>query len=89
MANIGPVISSFWTDVNMNSYLRLDGVVCVVDCMNILTYLASEDINFEVKQQICYSDRILVNKCDLVTRQKVKTTDYMIYTKDITTYFSD
>lgn len=72
MANPGPVISSFWTDGQLGSYLRLDGVVCVVDTANILTYLASNDIAHEVRQQICYADRILINKVDLVHEDKVR-----------------
>ena len=67
MANPGPVISSFWTDEQLGSCLRLDGVVCVVDAANIITYLNSNDIAHEVRQQICYADRVLINKVDLIT----------------------
>ncbi|RYG69671.1 hypothetical protein EON64_02125 [archaeon] len=71
MANPGPIITSFWTDKELGSCLTLDGVVCVVDCLNVQTYLATEDIVFDVEQQICYADRILINKCDLVQLQQV------------------
>lgn len=70
MANPGPIITSFWTDAAMDSALRLDGVVCVVDGENILTYLTSPEISFEVKQQICYADRILINKIDRISSEK-------------------
>jgi len=71
MANPGPVISTFWTDDQLGTYLKLDGVVCVVDSANILSYLKSEDISYEVRQQISYADRILLNKSDLVPAVKV------------------
>jgi G3E family GTPase len=71
MANPGPLITSFWTDNQLGSYLKLDGVICVVDSANILTYLSSPDISFEVKQQLCYADRILLNKTDLVNEEQV------------------
>lgn len=66
MANPGPIISSFWTDDNLGSCLCIDGVICVVDSANILNYLTTEDISYEVEQQISYADRILMNKTDLV-----------------------
>jgi G3E family GTPase len=72
MANPGPLVSSFWTDDQLGSCIKLDGMVCVVDCANIFTYLESPDISFEVKQQICYADRILLNKADLVDSLQVR-----------------
>lgn len=71
MANPGPVITSFWSDKAVDSCLVLDGVVCVVDCLNISAYLSAPEICFEVKQQLCYADRILLNKCDLVAAEQV------------------
>lgn len=70
MANPGPIISSFWTDDNLGSCLRIDGVICVVDCANIMGYLVSEDIAYEVRQQISYADRILMNKSDLISEDQ-------------------
>jgi G3E family GTPase len=66
VANPGPVISVFWADEGMESSLKLDGVVCVVDCVNIEGYLNSETTRLDVSQQICYADRLLLNKSDLV-----------------------
>lgn len=67
VANPGPVITSFWTDEDLDSSLKIDGVVCVVDCVNILSYLSTIDISNDVKLQICYADRIILNKCDLIS----------------------
>ena len=71
LANPGPIISTFWTDTNLKSPLRLDGVVCVVDAMHIDSYLMDESIRSDVRMQICYADRIILNKIDLVTTEKV------------------
>jgi G3E family GTPase len=71
VANPGPVISSLWTDEDLESSLKIDGVVCIVDSINILTYLQTSDIANDVRMQICYSDRILLNKSDVVTSEQV------------------
>lgn len=39
VANPGPIISSLWVDDGMDSPLQLDGVVTVVDAVNIMKYL--------------------------------------------------
>lgn len=71
MANPGPVITSLWTDSELGTSLRLDGVVCVVDAANILYNLSLPQVSNEVRQQICYADRIIINKSDLVGPEKV------------------
>lgn len=71
LANPGPVVSALWTDDVIGNSLRLDGVVCVVDCLNLQMYLNSEDISSDVRTQLCFADRILLNKADLVSQEKV------------------
>ena len=71
LANPGPVISTFWMDEGLQASLKLDGVVCVVDSHNILGYLGDREISQDVSLQICYADRILLNKIDLVSEEKV------------------
>ena len=71
LANPGPVITTFWTDDELHSSLKLDGVICLVDCHNIENYLHSNDISNEVSMQICYADRIIMNKIELCTLQQV------------------
>jgi G3E family GTPase len=41
VANPGPIISSLWADDDAESTLVLDGVVTVVDSVNILNYLSN------------------------------------------------
>lgn len=71
LANPGPVVAALWTDKQLGSSLILDGVVCVVDSLNISHYLSSADIADDVKTQICFADRVLLNKSDLVNEDQV------------------
>ena len=66
VANPGPVINTFWSDDEIGSSLKLDGVVCVVDSAKINSYLETDDISNDVRMQICYADRVLLNKWDLL-----------------------
>lgn len=63
MANPGPIASLFWLDDALESRLRLDGVVTMVDGKNICRQLNSTE---EASQQVAYADRILLNKVDLL-----------------------
>lgn len=55
VANPGPVITTFWSDDALESSLKLDGVVCVVDSLNIESYLVTPDITNDVCMQISYA----------------------------------
>lgn len=72
LANPGPIIGTFWTDDGLDSCLKLDGVVCVVDSLNIEKYLETDDIATDVQLQVCYADRIILNKTDLVPDNRVR-----------------
>lgn len=79
VANPGPVITAFWSDDAIESSLKLDGVVCVVDSLNIQEYFVTSDISNDVRMQISYADRILLNKSDLVTIDKVRIVGILIF----------
>lgn len=51
----------------MDCGVVLDGVVTVVDGANLPAYLSCSRTATDVKLQIAYADRILLNKCDLIT----------------------
>jgi G3E family GTPase len=69
MANPGPIASLFWLDDALESRLRLDGVVTLVDAYNIVRQLKDTE---EAAQQIAYADRILLNKADLVDQEQLR-----------------
>ena len=82
MANPGPIASIFWLDEDLDSKLRLDGIVTLVDAKHIEMQLretgsssshtgSNMDVTsgFEAERQIAYADRILVNKIDLLPTQ--------------------
>jgi G3E family GTPase len=63
MANPGPIASVFWLDDALDSRIKLDGIVTLVDGVHILEQLESTE---EAAQQIAYADRIILNKLDLL-----------------------
>jgi G3E family GTPase len=67
MANPGPIATIFWLDDALESRLRLDGVITLVDAMHISQQLQETE---EAEQQIAYADRVLLNKIDLVDDKK-------------------
>ena len=64
MANPAPVAQTFFTDEEMKSSFRLDGIVTLVDAKHILQHLDAED---EARKQVAFADVILLNKTDLVS----------------------
>ncbi|MBA2395698.1 MAG: GTP-binding protein [Ktedonobacteraceae bacterium] len=63
MADPGPVAQTFFVDDEMQTKLKLDGIVTVVDAKHVWEHIDSSD---EVKEQIAFADVILLNKIDLV-----------------------
>ena len=64
------VAEIFWLDNELGSYFFLDGIVTVVDCLNFKSVLVDSHFlkHAEVgRRQVAISDRIVVNKTDLVT----------------------
>ncbi|KAG9295479.1 hypothetical protein G9A89_013508 [Geosiphon pyriformis] len=70
LADPVPIISMFWLDDDLGSYIYLDGIVTLVDAKYILQYIlekkADGSIN-EAVRQIAIADRIIINKTDLVS----------------------
>ena len=63
MADPGPVAQTFFVDDEMQTKLRLDGIVTLVDSRHVWQHIDDSD---EVKEQIAFADVILLNKIDLV-----------------------
>jgi G3E family GTPase len=67
MANPGPIATIFWLDEALESRLRLNGIVTLVDALHIRHQLEETE---EAAQQIAYADRVILNKVDLVSDEK-------------------
>lgn len=75
MANPGPLATTFWLDEALESQLRLDGIVTLVDAKHIQQQL---DTTVEAAQQIAYADRILLNKIDLIQEDLISVLEERI-----------
>mmetsp|Transcript_15838 Transcript_15838/g.33865 ORF Transcript_15838/g.33865 Transcript_15838/m.33865 type:complete len:357 (+) Transcript_15838:210-1280(+) len=74
LADPAPVIKTITSDFSLMNNFRIDGVLCLVDCKHILTHLndkRAEDTVNEAVQQVAFSDRIILNKTDLVTKEEL------------------
>jgi G3E family GTPase len=63
LANPGPVAQTFFTDDEMRTAFRLDGIVTVVDAKHVIGHLDQGD---ESVKQIAFADVVILNKTDLV-----------------------
>ena len=66
----GPIASMFWLDDSLGASIYLDGIITVVDALNIdrsLSIHDNEQHNLSTAHlQISHADVLLVNKVDLV-----------------------
>lgn len=74
LADPAPVCFTFNSDVTVACNYRVDGIVCLVDCLHIAQHLEEErpdgTVN-EAVQQVAFADRILINKTDLATAEQI------------------
>jgi G3E family GTPase len=63
MADPGPVAQTFFVDEEMQSKLRLDAIVTLVDAKHVWEHIDTQN---EVKEQIAFADVITLNKAALV-----------------------
>ncbi|KXZ54969.1 hypothetical protein GPECTOR_3g136 [Gonium pectorale] len=72
LANPGPIATALWTDSELESRVNLDGVVTVVDAVNIDRQLHEPRprgaVN-EAQLQVAYADIVVLNKLDLVDEE--------------------
>jgi len=64
LADPGPVAQTFFSDDEIKSHFRLDGIVTLVDAKHVWNHI---DTSNECQQQLAFADTILLNKTDLVT----------------------
>ncbi|KAJ2253023.1 COBW domain-containing protein 1 [Coemansia sp. RSA 454] len=80
LADPGQVASMLWTNEELGSEIRLDGVVTMVDAKHIIRQMGEhrEDGMNDAQRQVAFADRVVVNKTDLATREQVLEIDEMI-----------
>lgn len=74
LAKPAPVIETFYSDELVSEYVKLDGVVTLVDCKHAMQHLNEVKPRFvvnEAVEQVAYADRIIMNKIDLVSESEL------------------
>ncbi|CAM8926980.1 unnamed protein product [Rhodiola kirilowii] len=67
-------IETFCTDELVSKYVKLDGVVTLVDAKHAMQRLNEVKPRFvenEAVEQVAYADRIILNKIDLVSEPQI------------------
>ncbi|MNH22189.1 putative GTP-binding protein YjiA [compost metagenome] len=68
IADPSAVAAAFIGDQIIQSHLRLDAVICLVDAQNMEALLKERE---EARKQIAFSDVIIINKTDLITEEQL------------------
>jgi G3E family GTPase len=74
LADPAPVVQTFFVDDDIKEKYSLDSVITVVDANSILDRIAEEKpegVENESVEQICFADKILLNKTDLADDAKL------------------
>lgn len=75
LADPAPILFTFNSNALLQDNYRIDSIVCLVDSKHVGLHLdevkPDGDIN-EAENQIAFSDRIILNKLDLVTEEELE-----------------
>lgn len=77
IADPGPICKTFYGDPFCSTHCKIDGVITVVDAVHFidqLTRARSEGAVNESAQQVGFADKILLNKVDAASPDKVEQT---------------
>ncbi|KAJ2556713.1 hypothetical protein EV175_001820 [Coemansia sp. RSA 1933] len=79
LADPGRIATMLWSNEELGSDIRLDGIVTMVDAKNVTRQLdeavpKGETMN-EAQKQVAFADRIIVNKVDLVTEHDLEAVE--------------
>jgi G3E family GTPase len=75
LAAPGPVAQTFFADEQIASRLRLDGIVTLVDALNLERQLGESP---QTREQIAFADVLLLNKTDLVPQSGLERTEHLL-----------
>lgn len=75
LADPAPVASTFFLADELTSKTRLDSFVALADAVNLEQNLAQSE---EAQEQIAFADIILINKCDLVSKEQLEHVEHTI-----------
>merc|ERR1712038_1471956 len=88
LADPAPVVQTFFVDDDIQKMYSLDSVITVIDAKVILDRLAEEKpegVENESVEQICFADKVLLNKTDLADEAKLKKIEEKLRKLDPTT----
>ncbi|QMU60597.1 MAG: GTP-binding protein [Gammaproteobacteria bacterium] len=75
LADPAPVASTFFLEDKLTSKTRLDSFIALADAVNLETSLAQSE---EAQEQIAFADIILLNKADLVSKERLLEVEQLI-----------
>ena len=81
LADPGPVAQTFFVDDEVQSKLRLDGIITLVDAKHVWQHI---DDAPEVAEQLAFADVVLVNKTDLVEHADLERLERRIRSMNVT-----
>jgi len=82
IADPGPIVQTFFIEEGIKQKFELDAVITVVDANQIHMRLAEEKpdgVVNEALQQILFADKIMLNKTDLVSKEKLEKVHAMLH----------
>lgn len=74
LADPAPVAQTFFADQFIQQKFALDGILTLVDAKHLVQHLDEEKpdgVENEAVEQVAFADRILLNKCDLVSEAEL------------------
>lgn len=75
IADPSTVVQAFMSSEQIETFYRIDSVVCLVDAKNIKAISADTTL---AARQISYADRIIINKCDLTGDAELAETEALV-----------
>jgi G3E family GTPase len=73
LADPAPVAQTFFVDEELAEATRLDAILTVVDAKHVIPHLDEEKpdgVENEAVEQLAFADKVLLNKCDLVSEEE-------------------